>query len=64
VELCGCREVLGLDCLFNFSDEGFLYLLRSGNRSGVSPLMELCKGLTVNPYSFTLEVFKGLANSG
>jgi hypothetical protein len=64
VELCRCREVLGLDCLFSFPYEGFLHRLWPGIRSGFSPLVELCKGLVVDPYPFTLEETKGLANSG
>jgi hypothetical protein len=49
VEECWCREVLGSDCLYNFSDEGFLYRLQARNRRGFSPLVELWKGLIAQP---------------
>jgi hypothetical protein len=49
VEECRYREVLGSDCLFSFSDEGFLYRLWPRIHSGFSPLVELWKGLVVLP---------------
>jgi hypothetical protein len=62
MEECRCREVLGSDCLFGFSDEGFIYLFWSGNHSRFSPLVKLCKGLAVYPLLLTSVVFKGPIN--
>ena len=59
VEECRCREVLGSDCLFSFSDEGFLYRFWPKIRSGFCPLVELCEGLVVYLRILTLAVFKG-----
>jgi hypothetical protein len=62
VKECRCREVLRLDRLFSFPDEGLLYRVRPGIRSGFSSLVELCKGLIVYPRLLTLTVFTGLIN--
>jgi hypothetical protein len=46
---CRVREVLGLDCLFSFPDEGFLCFLRPESVVGFLKLVELWKGLVVLP---------------
>jgi hypothetical protein len=39
-----------------------MYRFRPGNRSGFSPLVELCKGLAVYPRILTSAVFNGPIN--
>lgn len=43
------REVLGLDCLFSFLDEGFLCFLLPESVASFLELVELWKGLVVLP---------------
>jgi hypothetical protein len=47
MEECMYRDVLWSDCLYSFSDDGFLYRLQSGNHSGFSHLVELWKDLVM-----------------
>jgi hypothetical protein len=49
VEECRYREVLGSDYLYSFLDEGFLYRFWPEIHSGFSYLVELWKGLVVDP---------------
>jgi hypothetical protein len=43
------REVLGSDCLFGFSNKGFLCFLLPETIAGFLKLVELWKGLAVDP---------------
>jgi hypothetical protein len=43
------REVLGSNCLYSFSDEGFLCFLLPESIAGFLKLVELWKGLIVLP---------------
>jgi hypothetical protein len=44
--------------------EKCICFLRPKTVVGFLMLVEFCKGLAVDPYPFTLEVFKGLTNTG
>jgi hypothetical protein len=60
----GIGRFSGRSCCDGFLDEGFLY--RSSHKIivGFLKLVELCKGLVVDPWPFTSEVYKGLENLG
>jgi hypothetical protein len=58
------REVLGSIMLRWFFGRGIPILPFSETVASFLKLVELCKGLVVDPYPFTLEVSKGLANLG
>jgi hypothetical protein len=49
VEESRYREVLRSECLYSFSDEGFLYHLWPRNHSVFSHPVEFWKGLAVDP---------------